>query len=70
MNYLHEFVKKYPPGSTIASVPSTGKLAGLKLEGKMFFEVPPQWKKIPLAVLNEAKRLKITIRDSNGKVYE
>jgi hypothetical protein len=66
---LREFVKKYPPGSRIANVPSAGKLAGETLKGQMFFEVPPQWKPIPKVVLEEAAKHKITIRDSNGRVY-
>jgi hypothetical protein len=66
---LREFVKKYPPGSMIADVPSAKGLGGKKLEGQMFFEVPPQWKPIPKVVLEEAAKHKITIRDSNGRVY-
>jgi hypothetical protein len=68
--YLREFTKKYPPGRTIADVPSSGDLAGEVLRGRMIFEVPPQWKKIPAAVLKQAGKLRITIRDSNGKVCE
>jgi TolA-binding protein len=67
--YFREFVKKYPPGSMIADVPSAKGLAGQKLEGRMYFEVPPQWKAIPQAVLREAARYDIIIRDSNGRIY-
>jgi hypothetical protein len=67
--YLREFVKKYPPGSIIADVPSAQGLGGRKLEGEMIFEVPPQWKAVPQAVLDEATRLEIVIRDTNGRVY-
>jgi hypothetical protein len=67
--YLKEFVKKYPPGRVIASVPSSKDLAGKVLTGKMIFEVPPQWKAVPQPILDEATRLEIWIRDSNGKVY-
>ena len=67
--YFREFVKKYPPGSMIAKVPSAKELAGKKLEGRMFFEVPPQWKAIPQAILREAARHEIIIRDSNGRIY-
>lgn len=70
MGYLNEFVRKYPPGRTIANVPSSRDLAGQVLRGRMIFEVPPQRKKIPSDVLKQATKLKITIRDSNGKVYE
>jgi hypothetical protein len=68
--YLREFTKKYAPGRTIANVPSSGDLAGKVLRGDMIFEVPPQWKKIPSEVLKQADKLRIAIRDSNGKVYE
>ena len=68
-SYFREFVKKYPPGSVIADVPSAKGLAGKKLEGRMIFEVPPQWKAVPMSVRDEATRLKILIRDTNGRIY-
>ena len=67
--YFREFVSKYPPGSIIANVPSAKDLAGQVVKGRMIFEVPPQWKAVPQAVLREAARYKITIRDSNGRIY-
>ena len=67
--YFREFIKKHPPGSVIANVPSAKGLAGEPLKGKMIFEVPTQWKAIPQGVLREAARHKITIRDSNGRIY-
>jgi hypothetical protein len=67
--YFREFVNKYPPGSVIADVPSAQGLGGKTLEGKMIFEVPPQWKRIPANVLREAERRDIIIRDTNGRVY-
>ncbi len=69
LKHLRELATKYPPGSLIPDVPSAGKLAGAQLRGRMFLEVPPQWKAIPKAVLREAARLEITIRDSNGRIY-
>ena len=67
--YFREFVRKYPPGSVIPDIPTAQGLAGTKLKGQMIFEVPPQWKAIPEAVMDEATRLDIWIRDSNGHVY-
>ena len=67
--YLREFARKYPPGSIVPDVPSAQGLAGHILNGKMIFEIEPQWKRIPKAVLREAARLNIIIRDTNGKVY-
>jgi hypothetical protein len=67
--YFREFVKKYPPGTVIPDVPTAQGLAGQKLKGQMIFEVPPQWKAIPEAIMDEATRLDIWIRDSNGHVY-
>ncbi len=70
MNYLHEFDNKYSPGSRIADVPSTApELRGQLLRGQMVLEVPPQNGTVPAAVLREADRLHIEIRDTNGHVY-
>jgi filamentous hemagglutinin len=69
INYLRELTAKYHPGSRIADVPSAKDLAGQKLTGKMILEVPPQWKRVPRAILEEAERLDITIRDTNLRVY-
>jgi hypothetical protein len=69
INYLRELAAKYAPGSRIANVPSAKKLAGQVLRGKMILEVPPQWKRVPRAILDEAERLGITIRDTNLRVY-
>jgi hypothetical protein len=62
-------VTKYPPGRTIARVPSSRDIGGQQLRGTMIFEIPPQWKKVPQEILDEATRLRIKIRDSNGKPY-
>ena len=70
INYLREFTTKYAPGARIANVPSTPpELIGLTLRGRQILEVPKQTKPIPKAVLDEAKRLNIEIRDVHGHVY-
>jgi len=67
---LRELSNKYPPGTEIADVPSTSPgLKGRELEGKMFLEVPVQTKPIPKSVLEEANRLRIRIRDVDGRIY-
>lgn len=67
--YINEMASKYAPGTRIANVPSSGVLAGQPLRGQMILEVPVQNKAIPQAVLDAASRLKVIIRDVNGKVY-
>ncbi len=68
---LRELSNKYPPGTEIADVPSTSPdLKGRPLRGKMFLEVPVQTTPIPKSVLDEANRLKIRIRDVDGRVYK
>lgn len=69
-NYIREAVNKYPAGATIADVPSSGKLAGSQLEGINILEVPPQVKPIPKYVLEAADKAGVTIKDTNGKVYQ
>jgi len=69
-NYIREAVKKYPAGATIADVPSSGKLAGGQLEGINILEVPPQVRSIPKPVLDAADKAGVTIRDTNGKIYQ
>lgn len=69
IGYLNEIVRKYPPGRIIADVPSSKGLAGTKLKGRMFLDVPVQMQPIPKAVLEAATKRKITIRDSNGTTY-
>jgi hypothetical protein len=67
--YLNELAGKYAPGSKIANVPSSGGLAGQRLQGQMILEVPVQTAPIPRSVLDAANNLGIIIRDVNGKVY-
>jgi hypothetical protein len=79
IQYLRELITKYPKGARIADVPSSGEqtggmpsdksLAGAKLAGKHVLEVPRQISPIPPAVLEEANRLGITIRDVYGHEY-
>lgn len=67
--YVNELATKYPPGSTIANVPSSGPLAGQQLQGQMILEVPVQNGPIPQSVLDAANEQGIIIRDTNGTVY-
>jgi len=69
VEYINELAKKYPPGTAIADVPSSGALAGDRLRGQMIPEVPVQTKPIPKAVLDAANQKNIVIRDINGKEY-
>jgi hypothetical protein len=67
--YINELSSKYAPGSKIANVPSSGTLAGQRLQGQMILEVPVQTGVIPQSVLDAANKNGILIRDVNGKVY-
>jgi hypothetical protein len=67
--YLREAARKYPPGATIANVPSSGVLAGQKLQGSVYLEVPIQTMPIPQRILDAAKNHKVRIRDIEGRVF-
>ena len=69
INYLRELARKYPSGARIANVASSGPMAGQIIRGKQILEIPIQARPISRAVLNEASRLGITIRDVAGNVY-
>jgi len=69
LKYVNEVVDKYPSGATIANVPSSGALAGSKLQGSTILEIPPQAKPVPQSVIDAADKLGVTIRDTNGKIY-
>ena len=69
INYVNELASKYPPGSTIAEVPSSGNLAGQTLHGQMILEVPVQGNPIPQTVLDAANRRGVIIRDINLKIW-
>ena len=68
--YIQELPTKYAPESPIANVPSAGDLAGRRLHGQMFLEVPVQKRPVPRRVLDAAKRAEVKIRDINGLPYE
>jgi hypothetical protein len=70
IDYLRELAQKYRPGYTISDVPSNGPLRGEKLKGRQILEVPIQRQPVPRAVLEEARKLRIEIRDVAGKVYQ
>jgi len=69
--YIRELPKKYPVGATISNVPSTraAGIAGNKLRGDYFLEVPVQRNPVPQSVLDFATRHKVYIRDITGKEY-
>uniref|UniRef100_UPI00035C90BF hypothetical protein n=1 Tax=Paenibacillus ginsengihumi TaxID=431596 RepID=UPI00035C90BF len=70
LSYLSEFTKKYSSGSEISSGKfNPNALKGGRLEGELILEVPVQTKPIPQAILDEATKKGIIIRDITGKVY-
>lgn len=69
LGYLRELSNKYPAGSVISNVPSSGGLAGQRLNGDLILEVPVQVTPVPTSIVSEADRLGILIRDINGKIY-
>lgn len=66
--YLREIERKYPPGTRIADVPTNraSGLAGDRLRGQMYLEVPTQNTPVPQALLGEARARDIRIRDEHG----
>jgi hypothetical protein len=69
IGYLNEIRRKYAPGRIIGDVPSSEGLVGKKLVGRMIMEVPVQNRPVPREVLEAATKRRITIRDTNGKVF-
>lgn len=71
MKYIREIVRKYPRGAVIADVPSTRRmgLAGKKLEGAYFLEVPVQRAPVSQRILDYARKYRVTIRDIAGHEY-
>ncbi|GAA4411121.1 hypothetical protein ACFQV2_11865 [Actinokineospora soli] len=72
--YLRELANTYGPGTIVADTPTNRRdlgddAIGLPMEGDMVLEVPVQNNPVPPAVLAEARRLGIIIRDENGRVY-
>jgi predicted DNA-binding antitoxin AbrB/MazE fold protein len=74
IDYVRELDNKYSPGEVVKDTQHArdqiGDHAGTPLRGDKILEVPPQNGDIPKSVLDEAERRGITIRDTNGKVYE
>lgn len=69
LGYVRELASKYQPGYVIARVPSSGPLGGRQLRGRQILEVPIQNRPVPARIIDEARRLKIIIRDVNGRAY-
>ena len=72
--YLRELANTYGPGTIVADTPTNRRdlgddAIGLPMEGDMVLEVPIQRNGVPPAVLAEARRLGIIIRDENGHTY-
>jgi hypothetical protein len=74
IGYVREIDSKYSPGEVVKDTPHTRdqipEAAGQPLRGEKILEVPPQNGEVPKSVLDEAEARDITIRDTNGKVYE
>lgn len=77
--YLRELDQKYRPGTRIAQTTRNDEkftaagqahVPGRRLDGDMYLEVPVQKQPVPEAVLAEAERLVITIRDVAGNAYK
>ncbi len=70
--YIDEIQRKYPPGATIADVPSNRIREGLSpgnvLQGQKILEVPVH-NTIPQEILDYATLKGVAIRDINGKCY-
>ena len=69
-SYLNEITKKYSSGSKISNGTfNPNALKGGRLKGELILEIPVQNKPIPQAILDEATKNRIIIRDIKGKVY-
>jgi hypothetical protein len=72
--YLRELANTYGPGTVVADTPTNRRdlgddAIGLPMSGDMILEVPVQPNGVPTAVLAEARRLGIIIRDETGHSY-
>ncbi|MCP2163569.1 hypothetical protein [Goodfellowiella coeruleoviolacea] len=72
--YLRELANTYGPGTIVADTPTNRRdlgddAIGQPMDGDMVLEVPVQRNAVPPAVLAEARRLGIIIRDENGHTY-
>lgn len=74
VGYLRELANTYGPGTIVADTPTNRRdlgddAIGQPMSGDMILEVPVQHNGVPPAVLAEARRLGIIIRDENGHTY-
>jgi hypothetical protein len=69
LQYVREVPKKYAPRTPIAKVKSNKGIKDTYLRGQMYLEVPVQIEPVPRAVLDEAQRLDVIIRDVTGREY-
>lgn len=74
VGYLRELANTYGPGTIVADTPTNRRdlgddAIGQPMDGDMVLEVPVQNGAVPPAVLAEARRLGIIIRDENGHTY-
>lgn len=74
IGYLRELANTYGPGTIVADTPTNRRdlgddAIGLPMDGDMILEVPVQQNGVPPAVLAEARRLGIIIRDENLHAY-
>jgi hypothetical protein len=54
----------------IADVPSSGSLAGLRLQGQLILEVPIQNAPIPKSVLKAADEAGVIIKEVATEIYK
>jgi hypothetical protein len=74
IGYLRELANTYGPSTIVADTPTNRRdlgddAIGQPMDGDMVLEVPVQQNGVPPAVLAEARRLGIIIRDENGHIY-
>jgi RHS repeat-associated protein len=70
IGYINELTNKYPVGAVIADVPSSGSLAGLRLQGQLILEVPIQNAPIPKSVLKAADEAGVIIKEVATEIYK
>ena len=73
VKHVDELAKKYKPGTPIKNTPRNAEAigqGGKKLKGEMILEVPPQKGAVPQKVLERARKKRVIIRDTNGKIYK
>jgi hypothetical protein len=65
--------KQYAPGTVVPRTPGNVEhfpdIAGKPLRGKMLLEIPPQNLPLDPALLQYATRMRVTVRDTSGKIY-